>query len=183
MGDKGDATQEITTASRYVYRGRILNLRVDTVRLPDGHTTEREIVEHRGAVGIVPLDGAGNVTLVRQYRKPIERAILEIPAGTLDPGEDPATCLHRELREETGLSAGKVQHLATYYSAVGFCTEEMHVYLATDLQRGQPGPDEDEFVEVVPLPLVTALRMVERGEIVDAKTIIGLLAVKARGLA
>ena len=101
--------------------------------------TEREIVEHRGAVGIVPLGADGTVTLVPQFRKPVERMVVEIPAGTRDPGEDILVCLHRELREETGLAAGRVEKLAGYYSAIGFCTEYIEVYLATKLQAGAAG--------------------------------------------
>lgn len=182
MADAYQPMAEVTVASEYLYRGRVVNLRLDTVRLPNGSTTKREIVEHRGAVAIVPLDEDGNVALVRQFRKPAERAILEIPAGTLDPNEDVSVCLHRELREETGLVAGKVERLAGYYSAVGFCTEFIEVYLATELSQGQAGPDEDEWLEVVWLPLAQAQDMVERGEIVDAKTIVGLLTLKARGI-
>lgn len=147
-----EVSPELTIESHYVYRGRIVDLRVDTVRLPNGQTTVREIVEHRGAVAIVPLDDDGNVILVRQFRKPAERYLLEIPAGTRDPDEPMEVCLQRELREETGFAAGKVERLAGYYSAVGFCTEFIGVYLATDLRRGQAGPDEDEFIEVVPVP-------------------------------
>ncbi|MHB1415564.1 MAG: NUDIX domain-containing protein [Chloroflexota bacterium] len=182
MADLEPEEGEVTIYTERVYEGRILNLRVDTVRLPNGQTTKREIVEHRGAVGIMPIDDDGKVALVRQYRKPAERYTLEIPAGTLDPGEDVETCLHRELREETGLTASRVDQLASYYSAVGFCTEFMEVYLARDLQYGQAGPDEDESVEVLWMPLAEALDMVARGDIVDAKTIIALLTVKTRGL-
>ena len=173
---------EPTLSSESVYKGRIIDLRVDTVRLPNGDTTKREVIEHRGAVGIVPVDAAGNVVLVRQFRKPIERAILEIPAGTRDRDEPIEVCLHRELREETGLTADHTERLVGYYSAVGFCTEYIEVFLATGLHEGQAGPDEDEFVEVVRVPLARALAMVDAGEVVDAKTIIGLLLVKARNL-
>ncbi len=182
MPERAKAGAETTVTSEYLYRGRVVNLRIDTVRLPNGKTTKREIIEHRGAVAILPLDQAGRIAFVRQFRKPIDRAILEIPAGTLDPSEDVQTCLHRELREETGLVAGKVEHLAGYYSAVGFCTEFIEVYLATDLRQEQTGPDEDEFVEVIWLPLAEAYRMVERGEIVDGKTLVGLLSLRARGI-
>lgn len=171
-------SKEPTIASEYIYRGRIVDLRLDTVRLPNGATTRREIVEHRGAVGIVPVDDDGNVTLVRQFRKPIERSILEIPAGTLDAGEDVLACVHRELREETGLVADRVEPLVAYYSAVGFCTERMDLFLATGLHGGEAGADEDEFIEVETMPLAQALALIERGEIVDAKTIIGLLLAR-----
>lgn len=174
--------KEETVSSQTIYKGRILNLRVDTVRLEDGKTSTREIIEHRGAVGIVPVDDEENVYLVRQYRKAIERSILEIPAGTREKDEDIETCLHRELKEETGLTAGKVERLTGYYSAVGFCNEYIEVFLATDLRNGTARPDEDEAVETVKMPLREAFALVEAGEIVDAKTIIALLYLRARGL-
>lgn len=182
MATSDEQAFERTVESHYVYRGRILDLRLDTVALPDGSTTKREIVEHRGAVAILPIDPEGNVILVRQFRKPIERSILEVPAGTLDPGEEVETCLHRELREETGLTADRVERLTAYYSAVGFCTEMIHVYAATGLHEGESGLEADEFVEVVPMPSGDALALVESGEIVDGKSIIALLSAKARGL-
>ncbi|MCL4467239.1 MAG: NUDIX hydrolase [Chloroflexi bacterium] len=177
------ASPEQTIESRYVYRGRVIDLRVDTVRLPDGQTTKREIVEHRGAVAMLPLDEQGNVIFVRQYRKPAERYLLEIPAGTREAGEPVEVCLHRELREETGLTAGKVERLAGYYSAVGFCTEFIEVFLVRELSQGGARTDEDEIIEIVPVPVEEALAMVESGEIIDAKTIVGLLTLRARGLA
>jgi ADP-ribose pyrophosphatase len=177
---QSDQTEK-TIASEVRYKGHILNLRLDTVCLPNGRTATREIVEHRGAVGIVPLDRQGNVILVRQFRKAIERSILEIPAGTREQGEDIEKCLHRELSEETGYTAGRIERLAGYYSAVGFCNEFIEIYLATDLSSGEADPDEDEFVDIVSIPLIEALRMLESGEIVDAKTFVGLLSLKARG--
>ncbi|MHB1131444.1 MAG: NUDIX domain-containing protein [Chloroflexota bacterium] len=181
MGENKQAP-EVTVDSHYAYRGRIIDLRLDTVRLPNGKTTTREIIEHRGAVAMVPLDDEGNVLLVRQFRKPAERYVLEIPAGTREADEPVAECLHRELREETGFSADQVERLAGYYSAVGFCTEFIEVYLATGLRPSAGQADEDEFIELVKVPLGEALAMVGRGEIVDGKTIIGLLSVQARGL-
>jgi len=166
--------------SRYVYRGKILNMRVDTVELPGGGRGTREVVEYAGAVAVVALDSDGQVLLVRQYRYPVGRTLLEIPAGKLEPGEDPETSALRELREETGFSARRLDRLLRFFSTPGFTSEEMHLFLATDLDPGEPAPDEDECVEVVRVPLVEARAMVDRGEICDAKSIIGILAACAR---
>ena len=173
-------SEEPTISSQRIYEGRVLNLRVDTVRLPNGRTTEREIVEHVDCVAIVALDDEDNVLLVRQFRKPAERDLLEIPAGGIEPGEDPATCVQRELREETGYAAGQLQRIGGFYSSPGFCTEYMHLYLATELRPHPLAPAEDESIEVVKVPFSRALGMVETGEICDAKSIVGLLMVQAR---
>ncbi|MDI6709722.1 MAG: NUDIX hydrolase [Bacillota bacterium] len=163
--------------SCYVYRGKVLNMRVDTVELPGGRRGTREVVEYAGAVAVVALDRDGRVLLVRQYRYPVGRELIEIPAGKLEPGEDPAAAARRELAEETGSTAGRLERLLRFFSTPGFTSEEMHLYLATDLEPGPAAPDEDEFVELVRVPLDTARRMVERGEICDAKSIVGILTV------
>ena len=170
---------EPTVSSRLIYDGRVVKLRVDTVRLPSGQTAQREIVEHRGAVAMVALDVDGNVLLVRQYRKPAERFLLEIPAGTLDPGEAPEACARRELVEETGHEPGRLVPLAGFYSSPGFCTEYLHVYLATDLRPARGHPDVDEEIQLVRLPVAECLRLVRAGDICDAKSIVGLLALQA----
>jgi len=172
--------REVTIASRRLYEGRIVNLRVDTVRLEDGRITEREIVEHRGAVAVVALDEDDNVLLVRQFRKPTERELLEIPAGTLEEGEEPASCARRELAEETGYQAGLLEPMGGFYSSPGFCTEYIHLYLATDLSPSSARAEYDEAIELIRVPLPEALRMIGRGEICDAKTIVGLLSAWAR---
>jgi len=169
---------EVTLSSERLYEGRIVNLRRDTVRLDDGTVTKREIVEHGEAVAIVPIDGEGQVLLVRQYRKPIEQELLEIPAGGVDPGEDATACAERELQEETGYRAGKLQRLGGFFSSPGFTSEYLHVYLATDLVPGRLSADEDEAIELVRLPVAQVLAMIASGEICDAKTIIGLLLIK-----
>jgi ADP-ribose pyrophosphatase len=166
---------EVTLSSERLYEGRIVNLRLDTVRLDDGTVTRREIVEHGEAVAIVPLDGDGHVLLVRQYRKPIEQELLEIPAGGVDPGEDATACAGRELQEETGYRAGKLQRLGGFFSSPGFTSEYLHLYLATDLVPSHLTADDDEAIELVRLPVTQALDMIASGEICDAKTIIGLL--------
>lgn len=166
---------EITTSQEYIYFGHILNLRVDTVRLANGSIARREIVEHRDAVTVTPLDEHGNVLLVRQFRKPAEQELYELPAGVMEEGESPEEAARRELAEETGLTADTLQHLAGCYSSAGFCTEFMHIFKATALRPMEATPDADEDITLLWLPLSDALEMIETGEIRDAKTIIGLL--------
>jgi ADP-ribose pyrophosphatase len=144
--------------------------------LEKGNLTTREIVEHRGAVAIVALDEDDNVLLVRQFRKPVESELLEIPAGTLEPGEEPESCALRELEEETGYNAGRLERILGFYSSPGFCSEYIHIYFATDLMRSKAKASADESIEVVKVPFSKALEMVLSGEICDAKTIIGLLS-------
>lgn len=160
---------------RYIYRGKILNLRVDDVRVPNGGETIREVVEHPGAVVIVPLTADRQVLMVRQYRHAVGRDMLELPAGTLEEGELPEKAGPRELNEETGHTARRWELLNRFFSSPGILTEEMHVYLATDLEEGKLEPMEDEDLTLVPVPLGEAIDMVRSGEIVDAKSIIGLL--------
>lgn len=169
---------EQVVGSKYQYRGKVLNLRLDDVRLANGHVALREIVEHRGAVAMVALDAAGRVLMVRQYRAAAGRELLEIPAGTLEEGEEPATAAPRELKEETGYTAAQWQALGYFYSSPGISTEKMYLYLARQLTAAQATPEEDEAITMVPVPLADALAMIERGEILDAKTIVGLLRVE-----
>lgn len=168
---------EATVASQRVYEGRLVNLRVDTVRLENGRLTKREIVEHPGAVAVVALDEDDNVLLVRQFRKPAERELLEIPAGTLEAGEKPIACARRELREETGYRAECLVQVGGFYSSPGFCTEYIRLYLATGLQKGRSAPEGDEAIEIIKVPLSDIAAMVSQGEICDGKTIAGLLSV------
>lgn len=165
---------EKTLESREIYAGRIVRLRVDTVELPDGKHGKREVVEHSGAVAVVALDQEGNIILVKQYRKPIERILLEIPAGTLEAEEDPLDCARRELAEETGLSAAHWEKILTYYSTPGFTDERLHVFMARGLTEGPKNPDHDEFVETVRIPLADAYKQIFTGQIADGKSIIGI---------
>src|SRR5919198_2984612 len=145
--------EEPTIGTRVVYQGRIVHLRLDEVRLPSGKVSTREIVRHPGAVGIVAIDASDQVLLVRQFRKAVERTVLQIPAGLLEPGEDPAACALRELAEETSCTAQHVERLAGFYPSPGFCTEYVHVYLATGLRDDGRQPDDDEIIEVVREPI------------------------------
>ena len=172
--------EETVLSSEPVYLGKLIDLYTEQVELPDGGTSMREIVRHPGAVAMVPLTANDEVILVRQYRLAARRILLEIPAGTLDPGEDPLTAAARELQEEIGCRPGKLEPLGGEFTAPGYTTEYIHLYLATDLEASTLAMDDDEFLEIVRLPLAEALRQVEAGEIVDGKTIIGLLLTARR---
>ena len=170
--------EEKITSTRRIYSGRVINLRVDNVRLPNGHMSEREIIEHRGAVAMVPLLPDGRVVLVRQYRRAAADALLEIPAGTRDPDEDIELCARRELAEEVNYQAGRMIKLFHAYMAPGYSTEVIHTFLALDLTPTEGHTDEDEFLEIVTLPLADAIAKIGTGEIVDSKSIGGLLFVE-----
>lgn len=167
--------KEQTLESKMIYRGRVVALRVDKVQMPNGKVAEREIVEHRGAVAIVPLLDKDTVLLIRQYRQAVGEVLLEIPAGTLEPGEHPDACAGRELEEETGYRAGHLKKLFSQYLAPGYSQEVLHVYLAEHLEQTTQQTEEDENVELAPLFLAEIPALIEQGEIKDAKTIAGLL--------
>ena len=171
---------EATLESTSLYQGTILSLRKDRVRLPNGRLTTREIVEHSDSVCMVALDAAGKVALVRQYRKAVERDLLEVPAGGIDPGEDPEAAARRELQEEIGHTAGWLQPLGGYYLAPGWCDEYMYAYLATELSPDPRSQDYDEIVETRWVPLGDTLELMARGEIRDAKSIAALLLAMRR---
>jgi ADP-ribose pyrophosphatase len=167
-------------SSTRVHTGRIVNLDVDRVRFPDGSEGELEMVRHPGASAVVPFlsDPAGDdpqILLIRQYRYAADGYLYEIPAGKLDGDEDPRVCAARELREETGCSAEKVEHLFTMYTTPGFTDEKIHLFMATGLTQGETAHEADEFVEMVPMPLSRVLAMIQQGEIQDAKTALGIL--------
>jgi ADP-ribose pyrophosphatase len=165
---------------RVVFTGRILDVSVRTVLLPNGEKSTREVVLHKGAAAIVAVDEQGRVPLVRQFRAPLERVMLELPAGKKDSAEeDPLTCARRELREETGLTATHWQLLTHMASTPGFSSEVISLYLATGLAQGDTGRDEDEFMDVVWEDLSSLTRRVRAGEIVDSKTALGLLLAEA----
>ncbi|MCX8103729.1 MAG: NUDIX hydrolase [Candidatus Bipolaricaulota bacterium] len=170
---------ERTIASRRVFTGRLLTVRVDDVALEGGRRTTREIVEHPGAVAIVAVHGEGEeqrVALVRQFRQAVGQFLLEIPAGTLEPHEEPLACAQRELLEETGLEARHWEHVQTFYTAPGFCTEKMWLYLAQD---ARPAPEsrsaDDERIEVCFHTRAQVREMLRSGQFHDAKTLVGLL--------
>ena len=162
-----------------VYHGRIISVDLDEVRFPDGSTGTLEMIRHPGASAVVPLLGDPGddpeVLLIRQYRYAADQFLYEIPAGRLDPGETPADCARRELQEETGFTAERVEHVFTMYTTPGFTDEKIHLFVATGLVAGQAHREADEFMELVPTRLSRALSMVEQGEIQDAKTALALL--------
>jgi ADP-ribose pyrophosphatase len=167
-------------STRRVYSGRIINLDIDTVRFPDGNIGELEMIRHPGASAVIPFltDPAGDdptVLLIRQYRYAAERYLYEVPAGRLDPGEAPEACARRELREETGCTAERVEHLFTMYTTPGFTDEKIHLFMAVGITRGENAREADEFIEMEPMLLSQALSLVEQGEIQDAKTALALL--------
>lgn len=158
-----------------VYDGRIVKLKRKEVRLPDGSLGVREIVEHPGAVAIVALDDDGYIYLVRQYRSPVGKSILEIPAGTLEKNEKPADCAVRELEEEVGRTPGNLVKLASYYSSPGYSNELIHIFLATELREVQAIEVPGEFLQEEKMPVSKLNEMIEKGEIEDGKTILGIL--------
>lgn len=162
-----------------VWQGRIFDISRLRVALPDGRDALRDVVRHPGAVAIVALTEDGRICLVRQYRTSLGRVTVEIPAGKLDPGEDPLECAHRELLEETGMQAGKMAFLTTIATGVGFCDELIHLYMATDLAFAQSSPDADEFINVDLVPLPELIDAVLDGRIEDAKTVVGALICDA----
>ncbi|MGD8189112.1 NUDIX hydrolase [Brevibacillus ginsengisoli] len=177
-----DRLYEKTISSTPIYEGKVIKVKVDEVLLPNGNTSKREIVEHQGAVAVIPLTLDGKLVAVRQFRKPLELSIVEIPAGKLEKGEKPLDCAIRELEEETGYKAGKFEHISSFYTSPGFANELLHLYLATDLTVGEFHPDEDEFVELMHLTLDEAKQLHAEGQICDAKTVMALFAWENRVL-
>lgn len=168
--------QEETVRSRIIYHGKILDLRVDNVLLPNGREAEREVVVHPGAVAVVAVTEEQEVLLVRQYRHPVGEVLLEVPAGKLEQGEDPVDCAKRELAEETGYTADKWELLSRFYTTPGFSDEIMYLYLAQGLIPEQRRADDDEFIELCREPLETAVGKALSGQFKDAKTIVALFS-------
>ena len=170
---------EKTLDSQTLFDGVIVHLRRDTVEVPGGNHAIREVVDHPGGVGIIPVDADGCVFLVRQFRYPIKEVVLEIPAGKREPGEHHRITAERELSEEVGATAGKLTYLGYVYASPGFCTEAIHLYLAEDLTFGETNPDEDEFLEIERIPLNQLVEMALDGTLNDGKTVVGILRAAA----
>ena len=170
--------EEKTISSDRVYTGKVITLKVDTVEIPGQGYQKRELVEVGGAVGIVAITDDNKVVLVKQFRKPIEKPIFEIPAGKLEKNESPKECPERELKEETGYSAKNIKLIHKFFTSAGFSNEIMFVYLATGLTPGENNLDADEFLDVYEIELEEAYNMVLKNDVEDAKTSIGLLLVK-----
>ena len=173
--------REEKLSSRSVFEGRVVSLRVDEVRLPDGRSAVREVVDHRPAVVIVPLDECDHVLMVRQYRYAVGETLLEAPAGIVEEGEDPDETAQRELQEEVGRIAGDLRKIGEFWATPGFCNEMMHAYVARDLGHSALAADDDEDITVVPVPMAEALDMIASGKIRDAKTIAALLMARHAG--
>ncbi len=166
--------EEKTLSSQVIYDGCVVRLRIDTVQVADGRETTREIVEHADCVAIVAVDDKDNVLLVRQFRKAVEKELLEIPAGGIEPGEDPVAAVQREMREETGFLPGKVEVLGGFYSSPGFCTEYLYLYLATDLTHSPLQAEDTDSIELTTVPFGQIPGLITSGRICDAKSIAGL---------
>lgn len=160
---------------RRVYEGRVLDLDVDDVEEPGGVSARREVVRHRGSVAVLPVHDDGSVVLVRQYRYAVNELVWELPAGRHEPGESPEAGARRELEEEAGLRADKLNLLSFFYTTPGFCDERMHVFRATGLRAVPPKPESDERIETARFPLEEASAMIARGEIREGKTLVALL--------
>ena len=169
-------TVEETLSSKIIFEGRAVKLRVDTVRTADGRRSTREIVEHSDCVAIVAVDADDNILLVKQYRKAVDKELLEIPAGGIDDGEDAETAVIREMQEETGFRPQRVEHMGGFYSTPGFCNEYLYLYLAEDLAPDPLYAEDTGGIEVVRVPVKQVPGMVNSGKIRDAKSIAGLLA-------
>lgn len=176
-----EALIETGISSENIFDGNLLHVRRDTVKLPNGKTATREWIKHPGASSVIPMLEDGSVILVKQYRYPVGKITLEVPAGKLDAlEEDPLVCAERELSEETGYTADKIEKLTTIATTVGFSNEYIHLYIATGLHSGKQHTDDDEFINVVKVPLQEAVAMVNDGRIIDAKSVVSILMAAAR---
>ena len=171
---------EKTLTSQLIYEGRAVKLRIDTVQMPGGRETAREIVEHDDCIAVIAIDAENNVLLVSQFRKPIEKELLEIPAGGIDSGEDAVAAVRRELQEETGYLPGKLEKLGGFYSAPGYCTEYLYLYLATELTPSRLYAEDTENIRLVRVPVSQIPELITSGRICDAKSIAGLLTFLGR---
>lgn len=170
--------EEKTMKSDKLYEGKLLNLRIDTVELPDKKYSKREIIEHPGAVAILAITDDNSLVLVEQYRKAVERSLLELPAGKLELNEEPGETATRELKEETGIVAEKMDYLMEFYSSPGFTDEKIYLFIAKNLKQEDPEPDSGEFIKTQKIHIEELVKMVSRGEILDSKTIIGIQLAK-----
>lgn len=167
--------QEKTIKSEKIYSGRVVHLRKDEVSLPDGKRSTREIIEHPGAVVILAESNQGKLIMVQQFRKAVEEVLLELPAGTLEPSERMIACARRELEEETGYRAKSWKKIYDFYSTPGFCNERLNLYFARNLVKTKPETDHDEFIEVIEVDKEKVRLLLEKKQIRDAKTLVGIL--------
>lgn len=169
---------EETIDSRIAFDGRLVKLRVDTVRLPNGKNSTREVVVHRGAVAAVPMLSKNTIIMVKQFRQPAGEILLELPAGSLEPNEEPINCIARELGEEIGYKAGKLTPMSSFYLAPGYSSELLHLFLAENLEKTVQHSEEDEFIEIVEVKLDDTDNLIRQGKIKDAKTICGIMMAR-----
>jgi ADP-ribose pyrophosphatase len=167
--------KEETIDSAIAFDGQLIRLRVDTVRLPNGRQSTREVVVHRGAVAAVPMLDGDRIVMVRQFRQAAGEILLELPAGTLEPDEDPVHCATRELEEETGYTAGRLTPMFSSYLAPGYSSEMLHMFLAEDLKKVEVRPEDDEFIEIVEVHMGDAVNLIRSGFIKDAKSVAGIM--------
>ena len=165
---------QILPDSKRIYNGKVISLRIDKIQLSSGDIFEREVIEHPGAVAMLPFLNDGRLLLIKQYRHPVGEELLEIPAGTLHKNEDPKDCARRELIEETGYEAGKLEKLISCFLAPGYSSEKIHLFYASDLKKVGDSPDIDEMIELCPITVDKVREMIKTGEISDAKTISGI---------
>ena len=182
MSDTPQRAVPVTLDRRVVHQGRKIRVRLDRVRLPSGGEGTQDVIEHPGAVAIVPILPSGRIALIRQWRHAVGRWLFEVPAGTLEPGEAPEDCARREVQEETGYAAGEVTPLLTFYTTPGFTDEVMYGFVARDLRSAPAQGDADEVIEVEEFECAEALAMCRDGRIMDGKTVACLLAAEAAGL-
>ncbi|MDD4570280.1 MAG: NUDIX hydrolase [Tepidanaerobacteraceae bacterium] len=166
---------ETTLSTKNVFSGRVINLRLDEVKLPNGKKSTREIVEHPGAIAVVAINRNSEIMMVKQYRKAVEKELLEIPAGKLEKDESKEICAKRELMEETGYYPGDLKYMTSFYTSPGFSNEIIHLFLAKKLVKKSKKADYDEYLQLVRIPFQEAIRKIHDGEIIDGKTIVGLL--------
>jgi len=170
-----------TLESKEVFKGKIIDVYHDKISLPDGKSALREVVKRGSASAILPIDNDGSIIFVRQYRHPVGDCVLEIPAGMIENGEDPLKCAVRELEEETSFKAGDIKFLTKMYSAIGFCDEQIYIYIASRLTQGSFNLDDDEFIETEKHTLDEAIELILNGKIMDSKTMVAIFAYKALG--
>ncbi|MDY0234521.1 MAG: NUDIX hydrolase [Gudongella sp.] len=174
------AYEEKTMKSDKLYEGKIINLRIDTVELPDKKYSKREIVEHPGGVAIVGITDENEILIVSQYRKAVDKILFELPAGKLEVNEEPKETALRELKEETGYSTEKLEYLLEFYTSPGFSTEKVYIFLAENMTKGEQELESGEFIDVESYKIDDLLEMIKKGDIIDSKTIIGIYTMKNR---
>ena len=175
-----DMLFEKTVASETVFEGKVFNVEIKEILTPEGRKSTREIVKHNGGACILPVDEQGNCYLVKQFRSPCEKVMLEAPAGKIEQGEDPLECAAREITEETGFVAKKIENVGSVTATPGYCSEVITLFIGTELDTGDANPDLNEYVSTVKIPLAEALQMADSGEIEDSKTLVLLYKASRR---